>query len=175
MKVTTVLMVITGSILAILLQSAVHYHDRYQDAKQRIAELESLIEDQKEVASYRLQSLQEQRDRRQSIIDMLAKEQEEKDRDAQAEIDRLERELRDRPVRVRIQQQPGPAGGDCGGAERDPGTDTDAGAADAGATTGLLPPENTRRLGEALTEVERLSAAYNSCRTSLIEGYRNAP
>ena len=48
-----------------------------------------------------------------------------------------------------------------------PGADParpDVGAADTGAASGLLPEAGARRLADALTEIETISAAYSSCR-----------
>lgn len=126
-------------------------------------ELVGRVEQHREEAAARLRQLTAERDRQQALLDQQAMEQEKKDAHAQAEIARLAGELGSRPVRVRV------VAGHCGGsAGGDPSAAAADRAADAGAADGVLPAENSRRLGAALTEVETLSAAYASCRASLV-------
>lgn len=136
-------------------------------------ELVSDVEDRNAEAAALLDDLTAQRDHLQAEMAITAKLQEEKDAKAIAEIDRLGDELRNRPIRVRIAE----AGNCSGSATSDAATAADSGAGSAAETYGLLPEENTRRLGTALTEVEILSAAYNSCRATLMRqtqpGYNN--
>jgi hypothetical protein len=131
-----------------------------------LAQLQGRVQQGNEEASARLREVIAQRDAEQARRERLAKEQEKKDEDAQAEIDRLAGELERRPVRVRIVTTP--AGACSGSAGGDAAADTGSGSGDSASAYGVLPPENTRRLDAALIEVEKLSRAYNSCRARLI-------
>jgi hypothetical protein len=128
-------------------------------------ELAGQVEQQNQQAERKLAELTAQRDMKQAALNKAAADQERKDADARAEIDRLAGELRDRPVRVRIVAQ---AGSCSGGAAGDAAARAEDRAGDAGTADGVLPAENTRRLGIALTEIETLSAAYSSCRARLM-------
>lgn len=159
---------IAGEIATLLLMLAMAWLVGYQSGKesagQDLARLQGKIEQQAEQAGQTLARLTAERDERQARLDRLAADQESKDADAKAEIDRLAGELRDRPVRVRIVAQAGSCSGSAAG---DAAAHPEDRAGDAGTASGLLPPENSRRLGAALTEIETLSAAYSSCRAML--------
>lgn len=128
-------------------------------------ELAGQVEQQIQQAERKLAELTAQRDIKQAALNKAAADQERKDADAKAEIDRLAGELRDRPVRVRVVAQ----AGDCSrGAAGDASARAEDRTGDAGTADGILPPENSRRLSAALTEIETLSAAYSSCRSRLI-------
>ena len=129
-------------------------------------ELAGQVEQQNQQAERKLAELTAQRDIKQAALNKAAADQERKDADAKAEIDRLAGELESRPVRVRIVTSP--AGSCSGGAAGDAAASAEDRAGDAGTADGVLPPENTRRLSAALTEIETLSAAYSSCRARLM-------
>ncbi len=128
-------------------------------------ELAGQVVQQNQQAKQKLAELTAQRDIKQAALNKAAADQERKDADAKAEIERLAGELRDRPVRVRIVAQAGSCSGSAAG---DAAASAEDRAGDTGATDGVLPAENTRRLSAALTEIETLSAAYSSCRSRLI-------
>ena len=128
-------------------------------------ELAGQVEQQNQQAERKLAELTAQRDIKQAALNKAAADQERKDADAKAEIDRLAGELRDRPVRVRIVAQAGSCSGGAAGYAAARAEDR---AGDAGTADGVLPAENTRRLSAALSEVEILSAAYSSCRARLM-------
>lgn len=128
-------------------------------------ELAGQVEQQNRQAEQKLAELTAERDMKQAALDKAAADQERKDADAKAEIDRLAGELESRPVRVRIVT--GPAGSCSGSAAGNAAASTEDRAGDAGPAYGVLPAENTRRLSAALSEVETLSAAYSSCRARL--------
>jgi hypothetical protein len=152
------------AVLAVVLV-ALHYRHLYHASQEDLAKLELQVKQQQERAATRLQDLTDLRDREQARVNQQAKEQEQKDEQAQAEIARLSNELRDRPVRVRVTR------GACGGgAQGDAAAAADPGAGDDAAAYGVLPPENTRRLADAIAEVETLNAAYRSCRARLLGG-----
>lgn len=159
-----------GEIATLVLMLALAWLVGYQSGKESagkdLARLQGMIEQQAEEAGQTLERLTAERDKEQARLDRLAAEQESKDADAKAEIERLAGELRDRPIRVRYVTAPSGAG--SGGAASQAAVSPGDSAGDATAATGVLPESNTQRLGVALTEVETLSAAYNSCRSVFV-------
>ncbi len=145
--------------------TAAAYKNLYDTTKLALTTVNASIKAQNEEAARKLADLTAERDKKQAEIDKAAKDQESKDVQAKKEIARLDLELRNRPVLVRIVAASGQGGG---GTTGDGGSSASAGAGGQAETYGLLPPENTRRLNETLTEVELLSAAYNSCRSRSI-------
>lgn len=160
---------IAGEIATLVLMLALAWLVGYQGGKESagkdLARLQGMIEQQADQAGQTLARLTAERDEKQAKLDRQAKDQEKKDADAKAEIDRLAGELRDRPVRVRIVAQAGSCSGSAAG---DAAASAEDRAGDTGTADGVLPAENTRRLSAALTEIETLSAAYSSCRSRLI-------
>lgn len=151
--------------LIVLAASTLTYRHLYQDADQALSTLQGQVKRQTEEASDKLAALTAQRDAKQAALERAAAAQERKDAEAKAEIARLGDELRNRPVRVRIVT----AGGGGGGSAAGDGTaGAGPGAEDAGTAYGLLAPENSRRLADAIVEIETLNAAYASCRGRLI-------
>ncbi|MGZ3043878.1 hypothetical protein AAER22_13525 [Pseudomonas aeruginosa] len=160
---------IVGAVLALLASAllvSMGYLARRASMLREYGELAGQVRQQREQADAKLAELTAQRDMKQAALNKAAADQERKDNDAQAEIARLAGELRDRPVRVRI--VPAAGGGCSGGAAGDAAGAAEAGAGDAASAYGLLPEENSRRFNDSLSEVETLSAAYNSCRARLI-------
>lgn len=158
-----------GEIATLVLMLALAWLVGYQSGKESagkdLARLQGMIEQQADQAGQTLERLTAERDKKQAALNKAAADQERKDADAKAEIERLAGELRDRPVRVRVVAQ----AGDCSrGAAGDAAASAEDRAGDAGTADGVLPAENTRRLSAALTEIETLSAAYSSCRSRLI-------
>lgn len=169
MKVDIKVVVFGALLIALALASTAAWiaWEKYQEASTELTDLRRDVKKTNDEAARKLNELTVERDAKQAKLDQQAADQEKKDAVAQIEIDRLAGELRDRPFRVRIVTAP--AGSCSGGAGSDQAGAADSGAEDPAATYGLLPPENTRRLNEALTEVETLSAAYSSCRETLIQ------
>lgn len=166
-RVTGVLLMV----LAVLVPSALawHYHGAYVSKRDTVYRLDQQIKQQNDDAAAKLASLTRERDRQQAELDQLATAQEKRDADAQAEIDRLTAELSARPIRVRY--RPADAGGRrCRGPEGDSPGAAGVGQDGEAAATGVLPDANSRRLAGALSQVEQLSAAYNSCRAMLMAG-----
>ena len=158
-----------GEIATLVLMLALAWLVGYQSGKESagkdLARLQGMIEQQAEEAEQTLERLTAERDKKQAALNKAAADQERKDADAKAEIERLAGELRDRPVRVRVVAQ----AGDCSrGAAGDAAARAEDRTGDAGTADGILPPENSRRLSAALSEVEILSAAYSSCRARLM-------
>lgn len=147
-------------LIGCLLASTMWYRGQYHSAKLEMEVIKEQIKYQNAEAQRQLDALTAQRDQKQAAIDKAYHEQEKKDELAKYEIDRLTAELRDRPVRVRI-QCPGGQGGS--GSAGNGTTTADHHAGSAATAYGVLPDANSRRLASALNEVEKLSAAYNSC------------
>ena len=158
-----------GEIATLVLMLALAWLVGYQSGKEsagkELARLQGMIGQQADQAEQTLERLIAERDKKQAALNKAAADQERKDADAKAEIDRLAGELRDRPVRVRIVAQAGSCSGSAAG---DAAARAEDRAGDAGTADGVLPAENTRRLSAALSEVEILSAAYSSCRARLM-------
>lgn len=152
-------------VLALAL-GAYHYQALYEATDKALVALEGSVQTANDTAARKLARLTAERDAMQAKLDERAEAQEKTDGAAKAEIARLAGELERRPVRVRYLPAPGwDSGGSTAGKTA---IAANAGAGSPAAADGVLPPENSRRLGIALTEVETLSAAYNSCRASLI-------
>lgn len=166
---------LAGRIATLSVVAALIYGIGWLGGKASVADsyrtLAGLVEAQNNEAARQLAELTRERDDKQAMLDKQAEEQEKQDAERLAEIDRLAGELRDRPVRVRVVNQPG-ACGSSSASER--AATTGPGTGGGAETYGLLPESNSRRLAGALNEVERLSAAYNSCRARLLRDHKEA-
>lgn len=165
-NVRELVLVLKISVFVMLLTATLVYRHHAQQAHDQYIRLQGSIEQQTAQASAKLAQLTAERDAKQTQLNQLAKEQEVKDAAAQSEIARLDDELRNRPIRVRVVTRSGGGGG--GSAKSDAATTPEAGAGDTATAYGLLPEENSRRLADALIEVETMSAAYSSCRATLL-------
>lgn len=141
------------------------YKGSYEALQVSFKALEKSIELNNEIADERLQFLTDERDKAQAKINQQSIEREIADNEAIKTIAALNDELNSRPIRVRYITKT---------AQRDscPSSDASADTTDSGGdateTTGLLPESNSRRLRDAVNKVETLSAAYNSCRDTLL-------
>lgn len=153
--------------LALLALAAIAllYRAQYINAQVMLQLTQQDIKRQNDQAAALLAQRTAERNAKQAELERLAREQERADADARDEIARLTDELRARPVRVRLVTQTGYCGGS---ADRDPTAAAEPGGGDAAPAYGLLPADNSRRLAEAIAEVETLSAAYRSCRAALL-------
>lgn len=139
------------------------YFAGWESMVTKYTDLASSVKLKNKLATERLKALTKDRDSKQVELDGLAAEREKLDEQAKSEIDRLSSELNSRPVRVRIITK----AGNCGrGPSTDKASDAEDSEGDTGPSYGVLPKENTRRLRAALSEIETLSAAYNSCKAS---------
>lgn len=154
----------SASIIIFLLAVVLGYLAGHHRAGTKYQRLAAVVDYQNSEAARTLAELTTERDDLQAQLDLFAKHQENKDAQALAEIERLDTELRNRPVRVRIVTEAGPC---SGGASSETAAGTEGGGANAGQAYGLLPDANSRRLAAALKEVETLSAAYSSCKSAL--------
>lgn len=166
LKVPAWLALVVVALFLALSAVAYHYHAVYKVTDKALTTLEGGVKSANEAAAEELARLTAERDKKQAMLDKQADDQEKKDAEARIEIERLADELRNRPIRVRYVAATG-GQGSCGPAGVAASGSGDS-AGDAAATTGVLPESNTRRLGVALTEIETLSAAYNSCRSTLL-------
>ena len=165
LKVPAWLAAMVAALVVALALGAYHYQEVYQATDKALLALEESTKQANATAAAELARLTAERDERQARLDRQAKDQEKKDADAKAEVERLAGELRDRPVRVRYVTAPSRTG--SGGAANHAAGTSGTGPGDATASAGVLPDANSRRIGIALKEVETLSAAYSSCRSRL--------
>ncbi len=115
-------------------------------------------------ATQLLEQRTKERDAKQAELDKRHQAQEKTDATAVTQIAADDRRQRAAPVVVRVQHCTSDAGSGGGGAPGATAPGPDAGAADTGAASGVLSEAGSRRLADALTEVETMSGAYASCR-----------
>lgn len=163
--ISSALLIITVILIAFAATFAGGYLQGGRAATEKLENLKGQVQQQNEQAEKTLSDLTIDRDKKQAALDAQAKQQEETDNAAKLEIARLASELERRPIRVRIVTESGVC---SGSAASDTATGTEAGAGIASSASGLLPESNSRRLRAAIAEVETLSAAYSSCRISLL-------
>ena len=111
-----------------------------------------------------------ERDAKQAELDKRAAAQEKIDEKVVAQIAADDELQRAAPVHVRVQNCADDAGGGGGRATGDGASAAHASAADASAASGVLSEAGARRLADALTEIENMSAAYSSCRARILPG-----
>lgn len=138
-----------------------------------LADLRTKVEEQNSEAAAKLKRMTAQRDERQTQLDKAAKTQEKTDADAKFEIARLGRELAARPIVVRYVLPTAATGSGGGSAAGHGAASAEAGAGHTSTGAGLLPQQNSERLGAAIDELELMSAAYASCRARLIPTQAN--
>lgn len=139
------------------------YFAGWESMAAKYTDLATSVKVSNQLAAEKLKTLIKDRDSKQAEIDLLAAEREKLDAQAKSEIERLSDELSNRPVRVRVITKAGSCGRGSGTGKA---SDSENSKGNAGPPYGVLPKENTRRLRAALSEVETLSAAYNSCKAS---------
>jgi len=146
--------------------STCEYRRQYKSTALALDVQNKAIDAQNKEAERVLKSRTAERDALQKQINETAEAQEKKDVAtrkvlAQAALD-AERE----PTVIRVRVPAGNAGCSGGGGASKAGAATGAGAPDPYAFTGLLAPEAERRFKSAVTEIETLQAAFNSCKAS---------
>lgn len=115
-----------------------------------------------------LEQRTKERDAKQADLDKRAKAQEKTDEEAVTQISADDQRQRSAPVVVRVRDCTRDAGRGGGGAPGGAAAATEARAGDAGPASGILSEEGARRLADALTEIEKMSAAYRSCRADAL-------
>lgn len=158
---TQILWIIVAFAVLVLGGLTWHYHGAYQSKSETLKTLQQSVANQNKEAATKLKALTAERDAKQAALNKQAKDQEKKDAQATQDIATLNQQLRTSTVRVRVIPTSRIS---SASATSDQATAAANRAADDTEASGVLPEANTRRLADALTEVETLSAAYNSCR-----------
>lgn len=158
--------VILVALCLILAGAAFLSHKRSLSLITELATVRAEVALQNERAELLLADLIAERDSKQAALQALHEAQERKDADAQLEIARLNRELEQRPIRVRyVTTSASRAGG--GGSSYPSDTNFQDSPGDGAETNGVLPEQNARRLRKVIAEAEQINAAYASCRAQL--------
>lgn len=153
--------------LCLILAGATYLsHKRSSSLSTELATVRAEVALQNEKAELLLADLTAERDAKQATLQALHEAQERKDADAQLEIARLNRELEQRPIRVRYVTT-NPSGPRSGGSTDPPDANPQGSPGDGAETHGVLPEQNARRLREVIAEAEQINAAYASCRAHL--------
>ena len=116
-----------------------------------------------------------ERDAKQAELNKRAAAQENTDEKAVTQITADDQRQRSAPVVVRVRNCTRDAGSGGGGAPGGSATASGTGATDPGAASGVLSEAGARRLADALTEIEKTSAAYSSCRADAYNVRGQAP
>lgn len=119
-------------------------------------------------AAQLLEQRTKERDALQAKINARADAQEKTDATAVTQIAADDRRQRAAPVVVRVRDCTRHAGGGSGDAPGGAATAAEAGSGDAGPARGLLSEAGAGRLADTLIAIETMSAAYSSCRATLI-------
>ncbi|MGJ3704661.1 hypothetical protein [Variovorax sp. AFSI2.2] len=144
------------------------YKRMYAATDFALAVQNNAIKAQNKVAEQLLAKRTIERDALQKKLEERAAAQGKTDEKAVAQIGADDKQQRAAPVRVRVHDCTRDAGSGGGRAPGEAAAAAGAGAEDTGAASGVLSKEGARRLADALTEVETMSAAYASCRAELI-------
>ncbi|HWT21687.1 MAG TPA: hypothetical protein VN280_22525 [Variovorax sp.] len=159
-----ILIYILAALVLVLGLSTWEYRRMFKATDFALATQNDAIKARNNEANRRLVQLTNQRDALQAELDKRAAAQEKTDGKAVTQIAADDRQQRAAPVRVRVFNCTRGAGSGGGGAPGGAATGANAGAADAGAASGVLSKEGARRLADALTEIETMSAAFASCK-----------
>ncbi len=116
-----------------------------------------------------LEQRTKERDAKQAELNKRAQAQEKTDEEAVTQISAGDQRQRSAPVVVRVRNCTRDAGSGGGSAPGGAATASRTGPEDASAASGVLSAAGARRLADALTEVETMSAAYASCRSTLLQ------
>lgn len=144
------------------------YRTKLKAVSFALATQSTAIVQQNLAASALLKTRTAERDAMQAELNERAAAQEKTDGKAVAQIGADDKQQRSAPVRVRVLDCTRDARGSGGSAPGGAAAATEAGAGDAGAASGVLPQAGARRLADALTEIETMSAAYASCRAGML-------
>lgn len=156
-----------AALVVVLGMSTWEYRRMFKATDFALALQNNAIKAQNTAAEQLLKRRTAERDALQKKLDDRAAAQEKTDGKAVAQIGVDDKQQRAAPVRVRVLNCTRDAGSGGGRAPGEATAAAGAGAEDAGATSGVLSKAGARRLADALTEVETMSAAYASCRASL--------
>lgn len=112
-----------------------------------------------------LDALTADRDAKQAELNKRAAAQEKTDAQRVTDIRAAERD----PAPIRVRVEPSPCRASGGGAAGRPAPAAKAGPGDFRPSYGLLPKETAGRLAAVISEIEIMSAAYASCRATLVK------
>ena len=146
------------------------YRTQAKASSYALALQNNAIKAQNTAAEQLLKKRTAERDALQKKMDERAAAQEKTDGKAVVQIAADDKLQRAAPVRVRVLDCARDAGSGGGRATGEGAGFAHAGARDAGTASGVLPQTGARRLADALTEIETMSAAYDSCRARVLPG-----
>lgn len=170
-----ILIYILAGLVLVLGLSTWQYRRMFKATDFALTTQNAAIKSQNDKANRRLLQLTNQRDALQAELDNRAAAQEKTDGKAVTQIAADDHQQRSAHVRVRVLNCTRDAGGGSGGAPGGAATGANAGAEDAGASSGVLSKEGARRLADALTEIETMSAAFASCKVDSLGVRGQAP
>lgn len=157
-----------AALVVVLGLTAWQYKRMYKATDLALSIQNTAILAQNLAAQQKLKDRTAERDALQEKLDARAKAQGKTDEQAVDKIASDDKLQRAAPVRVSVHNCTRDAGSGGGRPAGDAARPAGARAEDTGSASGVLPEENSRRLADALTEVETLSAAFSSCRATLI-------
>lgn len=157
-----------AALVVVLGFSTWEYRRMFKATDFALATQNNAIKAQNKAANDLLKQRTAERDALQQKLDARAAAQGKTDEKAVGQIAADDKRQRAAPVRVRVLNCSRDARGSGGRTPGEAATAARAGAEDAGAASGVLSQAGARRLADALTEIETMSAAYGSCRSTLI-------
>jgi hypothetical protein len=159
-----ILIYILAALVLVLGLSTWQYRRMFKATDFALTTQNAAIKQQNKTAEDLLRQRTEERDALQTRLNTRAAAQEKTDEKAVDQIAVDDKRQRVAPVRVRVHDCTRDAGPRGGGAPSGAPATAKAGAGDAGAASGVLPEVGARRLADALTEIETMSAAFSSCK-----------
>lgn len=153
-----------AALVVVLGLSTCSYRRMFKATDYALTTQNAAIERNNRAAKDLLNARTAERDALQAKLNERAAAQEKTDGKAVTQIAADDHLQRSAPVRVRVRDCARDAGSSGGGAPGQAAPAAEAGAGDAGPASGVLSEAGARRLADALTEIETMSAAYASCR-----------
>jgi hypothetical protein len=159
-----ILIYILAALVFVLGLSTYQYRRMFKATDFALTTQNAAIKSQNKAAADLLEQRTAERDALQTQLNTRAAAQETTDEKAVGQIDADDKHQRAAPVRVRVHDCTRDARPRGGGAPSGTTSSPEAGAGDAGPTSGVLPEAGARRLADAMTEIEKMSAAFGSCK-----------
>jgi uncharacterized protein YxeA len=163
--ISTIINIMISIVIAVMTSLTFYYHHEFRTVSDKYLITQHDVIVQNQTAKAQLDVLTKDRDEKQKKINQQAVDQGKKDESAKKQIAVLATQLHNQPIRVRVisaNRQ------DHNSASSSPSSASIDSAANFAATSWILPQSNSDRLGSAITEIETMSAAYSSCRATLI-------
>lgn len=164
----TIAVYVLSVLVLVLALSSCQYRRMFKATDFALTKQNNAIKEQNELANRRLVQLTNERDAKQAELDKRAAAQGKTDEKAVDQIEVDDKRQRATPVRVRVHDCTRDAGSGGGRPASEATTTAGARSEDTGEASGVLPQANSRRLADAIKEIEANSAAYSSCRATLI-------